>query len=319
MIDDHAEVIEDHVRIIEVGAHRGLQSQAKVLPVMVRSNLIELLESAGIAEMEVGSFSPQSAAAQMTDATEIYAQLGPSPVDRIRSVLVPDMKGLEMAVAGGFRDITVALAASNAYCRANLNCNIDESLRRADQIAERALTLGIQVRATLSTIIHCPLSGAVAPADVTAIVATLHNMGCREISLCDTTGSGTPASVGKLLRMCAAEVPMHCLAAHFHDTYGLGVANMIEALEQGVRAFDGAISGLDGDSHAADAACSLATEDLVYLCSELGVRCHVDLDGLLLAADYIDCVLERRTGSRVGRALRARRNQRERAAAGWAR
>lgn len=318
-MDDLDETSEDRVRIIEVGAHRGLRCQPKVLPAAVRRNLIELLESAGIAEIEVGAFCASRQAPQMADTAEVCAQLGAPPVDRIRSVLVPDLKGLEMAVAAGCRDVTVASAASNAYCRANLNCNISESLRRADQIAERALTLGIQVRATLATIIHCPLSGAIAPADVSRIVTTFHNMGCREISLCDTTGSGTPASVGNLLRICAAEVPMHQLAVHFHDTYGLGVANMIEALEHGVRAFEGAISGLGGDSHAPGAAGSLATEDLVYLFSELGIRCHVDLDGLLLAADYIDCVLERRTESRVGRALRARRSQREHTAAGWAR
>lgn len=308
-MDSENEVLEDHVRVIEVGARRGLENQTKVLPAIVRMNLIELLESAGIKEVELGSFTSPRWVPQMADTAAVCALLGKPPLNRIRSVMVPDIKGLEMAVAAGCRDITIVSAASDAYCRANLNCSITESLRRADEIAERALALGIQVRATLATIIHCPFSGAVPTAEVIRIVRTFYDMGCREISLCDTTGSGTPASVGVLLRACAIEVPMHRLAAHFHDTFGLAIANVIEALEHGVRAFDGAISGLGGDTHAPGAAGSIATEDLVYLLSELGISCNVDLDGLLLAADYIDCVLERRTESRVGRALRARRSQ----------
>ena len=317
-MDSQREPQEDRVRIIEVGARRGLESQAKVLPATVRMNLIELLESAGINEIELGSFTSPRWVPQMADTAAVCALLGPAPLNRIRSVMVPDMKGLEMAIANGCRDITIASAASDAYCRANLNCNMSESLRRADEITERALALGIQVRATLATIIHCPFGGAVTTTEVTRIVRALYDMGCREISLCDTTGSGTPASVGVLLRACATEVPMYRLAAHFHDTFGLAIANVIEALEHGVRAFDGAISGLGGDSHAPGAAGSLATEDLIYLFSELGINCNADIDGLLLAADYIDCVLERRTESRVGRALRARRrNQWQDTALAW--
>lgn len=317
MMDSLGEVLEDRVRIIEVGARRGLENQAKVLPAIVRTNLIELLESAGIKEVELGSFTSPRRVPQMAQSAAVWALLGPPPVNRIRSVMVPDMKGLEVAITSGCRDITIASAASDAYCRAHLNCNISESLRRADEITERALTLGIQVRATLATVINCPFSGAVTTAEVTRIVRAFYNMGCREISLCDTTGTGTPASVGVLLRACSSEVPMHRLAAHFHDTYGLAIANVIEALEHGVRAFDGAISGLGGDSHAPGAAGSLATEDLAYLFSELGLNCNADLDGLLLAADYIDCVLERRTESRVGRALRARRSQWKDTAQTW--
>ena len=316
-MDDHSEVHGDHVRIIEGGARRGLESQAKVLPAIVRMNLIELLESAGIKEVELGSFTSPRWVPQMTDTAAICALLGAPPLNRIRSVMVPDMNGLEMAVANGCRDITIASAASDAYCRANLNCNITESLRRADEISRRALTMGIQVRATLSTVIHCPFSGPVTTAEVTRIVRAFYDMGCREISLCDTTGTGTPASVGVLLRACATEVPMHRLAAHFHDTFGLAIANVIEALEHGMRAFDSAISGLGGDTHAPGAAGSIATEDLVYLLSELGINCTADLDGLLLAADYIDCMLERRTESRVGRALRARRSQKKDTARTW--
>lgn len=316
-MDSHDHASGDRVRIIEVGARKGLESQAKALPAIVRMNLIELLESAGIKELELGSFTSPRWVSQTADTAALCALLGPPPIDRIRSVLVPDMKGLEMAVANGCRDITVASAASDAYCRANLNCNISESLRRADEISEHALALGIQVRATLATSIHCPFSGAVTTAEVIPIVRGLYNMGCREISLCDTTGSGTPASVGVLLRACATEVPIHRVAMHFHDTFGLAIANVIEALEHGVRAFDSAISGLGGESHAAGAAGNLATEDLVYLFSELGIGCNADIDGLLLAADYIDCMLERRTESRVGRALRARRSQKKDTARTW--
>jgi len=300
----------EHVRIIEVGPRRGLQSQMRTLDPIVRMNLVELLEVAGVREVEVGAFISRRWLPQLADTSTVFELLGGSAANRTRSAMVANLKGLEMAVTAGCRDITVASAASEAYCRASLNCSIAESLRRADEIAGYALGLGIQVRATLSTIIDCPFGGAVARADVVKLTQHFHDMGCRGISLIDTTGTGTPASVGTLLRACATEVPVHALACHFHDTFGLGIANVVEALENGVRAFDAAISGLGGSTHFPGAAGSLATEDLVYLLSELGIDCGVDMDGLLLAADYIDCVLERRTESRAGRALRIRRRHR---------
>lgn len=315
---DGDEATQDHVRIIEIGAGRGLEPRAKMLPTIVRMNLIELLESAGIKELELGSLTSSRQVSQSADIGTLCSLLGPPPVNRIRSVLVPDMTALDTAIAAGCRDITVASAASDAFCRAYLGCSITESLRRTDEITERALALGIQVRATLATIVDCPLSGAVPTANVTRIVGRFHDMGCREISLCDSSGSGNPASIGVLLRACASEVPTHRLAAHFHDTFGLAIANVIAALEHGIRAFDAAISGLGGDAHAPGAAGSLATEDIVHLLSGLGIHCNADLDGLLLAADYIDCMLERRTESRVGRAIRARRSQSREAAQAWA-
>ncbi|MGE8225154.1 MAG: hydroxymethylglutaryl-CoA lyase [Stenotrophomonas sp.] len=306
---DEDEAQQDHVRIIEIGASRGLARQTKALPTSVRMNLVELLEAAGIKELELGAFASSRRIPQLADTAALYDLLGPPPLNRIRSAVVPDMQQLEMAVAAGCRDITVASAASDAYCRARLGCSIPESLRRADEISERALALGIQVRATLATIVDCPLSGAVSTTSVTRIVRRFHDMGCREISLCDTSGSGTPASIGVLLRACTSEVPSHRLAGHFHDTFGLAIANVITALEHGIRAFDSAISGLGGDTHAPGAAGNLATEDLVHLFAGLGIHCSADLDGLLLAADYIDCMLQRRTESRVGRAIRARRSR----------
>lgn len=302
----------DRVRIIEVGARRGLQSQIRALDPIVRMNLVELLELAGLREVEVGAFISPRWVPQLADTSTVFDLLGGSQANRIRSAMVPNLQGLEMAVAAGCRDITVATAATDAYCRANLNCNIAESLRRADEISGFALGLGIQVRATLSAVIDCPFTGPVTPAEVVRKVKQLHDMGCREISLIDSTGTGTPASIGTLLRACVAEVPVKALACHFHDTFGLGIANVVEALEHGVRAFDTAISGLGGNTHFPGAAGSLATEDIAYLMTELGIQCGLDMDGLLLAADYIDVVLERRTESRVGRALRARRKHRVR-------
>lgn len=245
----------EHVRIIEVGPRRGLQSQMRTLDPIVRMNLVELLEVAGVREVEVGAFISRRWLPQLADTSTVFELLGGSAANRTRSAMVANLKGLEMAVTAGCRDITVASAASEAYCRASLNCSIAESLRRADEIAGYALGLGIQVRATLSTIIDCPFGGAVARADVVKLTQHFHDMGCRGISLIDTTGTGTPASVGTLLRACATEVPVHALACHFHDTFGLGIANVIEALENGVRAFDAAISGLGGSTHFPGAAC----------------------------------------------------------------
>lgn len=308
-MDAVVEASGNHVRIVEVGAREGLQCQEKVLDPTIRLNLIELLEIAGLREIEIGAFTSPRWVPQMAQTMTVFELLGGNSPSRIRSALVPDLKGLELAIAAGCRDITVASAASEAYCRATFHCSVAESLRRADEITEYALPLGIQVRAMLSTVIDCPFSGSVPAADAARITRLFYDMGCREVSLCDTTGTGTPASVGVLLRACTSEVPAHRLAGHFRDTFGLGIANVVEALELGLRTFDGSVSGLGGDTHAPGAAGCLATEDLVYLFSELGIDCGVDLDGLLLAGDYIDCVLERRTESRAGRALRARKWQ----------
>lgn len=305
MVDASLKLV-DKVQIIELGARDGLHGLSHAVETLVRVNLIELLEIAGLSAVEVGAFAPISSLSSVASPLPVLEALGHTPTDRIRSVLVPHLNALDQAYAAGCRDITVTTAASRSFCRATLGCDIEENLYRITQIVEHARPLGITVRARISTVIDCPFEGLIAPRAAATVVAQLQQLGCRQICLDDTTGSGAPGTVGALLRTCLAETPMHLLACHFHDTFGLANANVMEALEQGIRAFDSSISGLGGNPYFPGAAGNLATEELVYLLSSLGMHCGVELDGLLLAGEYIDCMLDRRTESRVGRALRAR-------------
>jgi hydroxymethylglutaryl-CoA lyase len=296
----------DSVRIVEVGARDGLQNQARVLDVTVRVGLIERLEQAGLREIEVGSFTSPRWVPQMANTDAVFAALAGRAHEALHTALVPNMKGLEAAIAAGCKEVTVLSAASEAFCRANLNCSVEESLQRVREIAAHARPAGIALRAAVSTVVDCPFTGAVAPDKVAAVVGALHELGCREISLGDTTGAGTPGSVRTMLAACLDVVPTRALAGHFHDTFGMGVANVYQALEQGIRVFDSSVSGLGGCPYSPGATGNVATEDLVYLFAGLGLDSGVDPDRLLEAGDYIDGALERRTESRVGRALRAR-------------
>lgn len=296
----------DRVRIVEVGARDGLQNQPQVLEVGQRVALVHALEATGLDEIEVGAFVSPRWVPQMAGTEQVFAALGAPAAGIVHSALVPNLKGLESALATGCRDITVLSAASESFCKANLNCSVAESLARVQQITTRALPAGVRVRAAVSTVVDCPFEGAIAPAQVAPVVAALHDMGCHQVSLGDTTGAGTPGTVVPMLRACLAQVPAQALAGHFHDTFGMGVANVVAALEQGLRVFDSSVSGLGGCPYSPGATGNVATEDLVYLFAGLGLDCGVDMGRLLEAAGLVDAWLGRRSDARAGRALRAR-------------
>lgn len=304
-----ADLRGERVHIVEVGARDGLQNQPQVLAIERRVALVRALEAAGLREIEVGAFVSPRWVPQMAGTDAVFAALGTPAPDGVHSALVPNLKGLQAAIAAGCREITVLSAVSESFCKANLNCSVDESLERIRQIAEPARAAGIGLRAAVSTVVDCPFEGAVEPARTARVVAALHALGCRQISLGDTTGAGTPGAVRAMLRACLAEVPATVLAGHFHDTFGMGVANVAEALEQGLRVFDSSVSGLGGCPYSPGASGNVATEDLVYLFAGFGLDCGVDMERLLAAADQVDGWLDRRTDSRVGRALRARRRR----------
>jgi hydroxymethylglutaryl-CoA lyase len=201
----------------------------------------------------------------------------------------------------------VFAAASEAFSQKNINCSMAESLERFRPVVAAALRQGVRVRAYVSCGVHCPFSGAVPPENVAQVAAALYGMGCYEISLGDTTGAGTPASIGRMLDACAAEVPVSALAGHFHDTYGMAVANIYAALQRGVAVFDSSVAGLGGCPYAPGATGNVATEDVVYLLHGLGISTGIDLDALLLASAFICTHLERDTASRSGKALQSTR------------
>ena len=221
-------------------------------------------------------------------------------------MLVPNLKGLEAALAAGAREIAVFGAASESFSRANINCSIAESLERFAPVVEQALAAGLRVRGYVSCVLGCPYEGRVAPEAVARVAAALHRLGCYEISLGDTIGTGTPLAARRMLEIVAEQVPLERLALHFHDTYGQALANILACLELGVSVVDSAVAGLGGCPYAKGASGNVATEDVVYMLDGMGIATGVDLARLAAAGRMICTALEREPASRVARALAAR-------------
>jgi len=298
-------MIFDAVRLVEVGPRDGLQNEPRVLPAETRIQLIERLVAAGLRHIEVGAFVSPRWVPQMAASDEVLRGLTTLP-DVTYSALVPNEKGLELAVASGCREVAIFAAASEAFSQRNINCSIAKSLERFEPVLSQAREVGIAVRGYVSCALGCPFTGEVALADVVRVSASLYRMGCYEISLGDTIGTGTPKRTKALIDACATAMPVTALAGHFHDTYGMAVANVYAALEAGVRVFDSSVSGLGGCPYSPGATGNVATEDVVYLLSELGLQTGIDLHALVETGSFIDQVLERPTGSRTAKAISAR-------------
>lgn len=296
----------DVVRVVEVGARDGLQNEARQVPTATKLALIERLSTCGFSTVEATSFVSPAWIPQLVDAAEVMAGLHRHPGVRY-PVLVPNEHGLDRALKAGVREIAVFTAASNAFTEKNINCDVDESLRRIASVMARARAEGLWVRGYVSTVLGCPYQGEVPLADVVRVTQALHDLGCAEISLGDTIGVGTPHKARAMLEACAAEVPMAQLAVHFHDTYGQALANVYACLEAGVRVVDASVAGLGGCPYAQGASGNLASEDLVYLLHGLGLHTGVDLDALCDTARWINAELGRDPISKLARISNARR------------
>ena len=294
------------VRLVEVGARDGLQNERLTLSPQIRVQLLQRLADAGLQTLEAGAFVSPRWVPQMAGSDEVFKAL-PVRSGVAWTALVPNLKGLEAAIAAGCREVAVFAAASEAFSQRNLNCSIDQSLRQYQQVLVRAREAGVSVRGYVSCVMGCPFSGPVKPQAVAAVSASLFGMGCYEISLGDTIGAGTPAATRALIQACRQVVPVSALAGHFHDTYGMAIANIHAALEAGVRVFDSSVGGLGGCPYSPGATGNVATEDLLYLLNGLGVRHGVDLDAVIEAGEFIGAQLGRPTASRVARALLAQR------------
>ncbi|MEO1331194.1 MAG: hydroxymethylglutaryl-CoA lyase [Pseudomonadota bacterium] len=298
------------VTLVEVGPRDGLQNEAAPVSTDVKLALIDRLADAGLRAIEAGAFVSPKWVPQMADSPEIFRRL--EAEDRMRegvayTALAPNMKGFEAAVAAGLDEIAVFAAASESFSQKNINCSIAESLQRFEPVIEAARGRFMRVRGYVSCAIACPYEGPIDPAQVAAVAEGLLNLGCAEVSLGDTIGVGTPASVRRLLQAVSARVPLGLVAGHFHDTYGMGVANTAAALEAGVRIFDASVAGLGGCPYAPGATGNVATEDLVYFLEGEGMSTGVDLDALARTGAWISETLGRRNASRVGAALSATR------------
>ncbi|MEQ1439481.1 hydroxymethylglutaryl-CoA lyase [Fontimonas sp. SYSU GA230001] len=290
----------DSVRVVEVGPRDGLQNEAQAVPAATKIELIERLADCGLRTVEATSFVSPRWVPQMADAAEVLAGL--TRRDGVAyPVLVPNVQGLERALAAGAGEIAVFTAASDAFNRRNINASVDESLTRLAPVVEMALAHGLKVRAYVSTVLGCPYQGDVPLAEVVRVTRAVARMGCYEISLGDTIGVGTPGRARAMFRACAEAVGAERLALHFHDTYGQALANVYACLEEGARVVDASVSGLGGCPYAQGASGNVATEDLVYMLHGLGIATGIDLDRLIDTGRWISARLGRAPASRLGR------------------
>ena len=290
-----------HVRLIEVGPRDGLQNEALPISVADKVQLVDALTDAGLGYIEVGSFVSPKWVPQMAGSAEVFAQIRRKP-GVVYGALAPNMRGFEDAVAAGVKEVAVFAAASEAFSQRNINCSISESLARFIPIIEAARQHGISVRGYVSCVLGCPYEGQVSAQQVAQVANELYAMGCYEVSLGDTIGTGTPTATRTLFEAVTAYVPREKLAGHFHDTYGQALVNIYASLQEGIAVFDSSIAGLGGCPYAKGASGNVATEDVLYMLNGMGIETGVDMDKLLLAGEHICNVLGRVTGSRVAKA-----------------
>ena len=292
----------DAVRLVEVGPRDGLQNEARYPDAATKVELITRLAACGLSAIEIGAFVSPRRVPAMADTVQVVCGL-PSLPDVSLPVLVPNMTGLEQALRVGCREIAVFVSASEGFSQRNIQCSVGESLVRYRSVIEAARTAGLRVRGYVSCVVRCPYDGDIAPAAVVSVAQWLLEQGCYEVSLGDTIGAATPAHIRALLQACATAMPMQALAGHFHDTYGMAVANVVAALEAGVRVFDTSVAGLGGCPYAQGATGNVASEDVVYLLQGLGMKTGVDLSRLVQVGTFISHALGRDNASSVGRAL----------------
>ncbi len=290
------------IRIVEVGPRDGLQNEAAVVPLDAKVALIESLADAGLPVIEAGSFVSPKWVPQMADTADVLARVRRKPGVSY-PVLVPNMKGLEAALAAKVGEVAVFGAASESFSRKNINCSIAESLERFAPVCETALEAGLKVRGYVSCVLGCPYEGAIAPAAVAQVAKALLDMGCYEVSLGDTIGVGTPRKAREMLSAVAAEVPVERLALHFHDTYGQALANILACLDLGVAVIDSAVAGLGGCPYARGASGNVATEDVLYMLHGMGIETGADLEKVAAAGRKISAVLGRAPTSKVAQVL----------------
>jgi hydroxymethylglutaryl-CoA lyase len=292
------------VRIVEVGPRDGLQNEPRPVPTAVKLELVDRLAAAGLGTIEATAFVSPRWVPQMADHAELVRALVRRP-GVAYPALVPNLQGFEAALAAGAREVAVFAAASETFSLKNVNASIAESVERFTPVLAAARRHGIKVRGYLSCAVGCPYEGEIDPARVADVAMRLADLGCHEISLGDTIGVGSPRSVLRMLEVVARRVPLASLAGHFHDTYGMAIANVHAAYGLGLRTFDASVAGLGGCPYAKGATGNVATEDLVYLLHGLGVDTGVDLARLVECAAFIARALGREPASRVSRALLA--------------
>ncbi|MES2535753.1 MAG: hydroxymethylglutaryl-CoA lyase [Pseudomonadota bacterium] len=294
------------VKIVEVGPRDGLQNEKETIPADIKIELVDRLTRAGFANIEAASFVSPKWVPQMATSTEVMARITRKP-GVIYSALTPNMKGLEAALAARADEVVIFSAATEAFAQKNINCSIAESIERYRDFAQAARQNGVRLRGSISCSFGCPYQGEVPPESVAAVVRMMRDLGCDEIDIADTIGTGTPRKVQAVMQRAAQEFPITQLAGHFHDTYGQALANIYASLEVGIATFHSSVAGLGGCPYAKGATGNIATEDVLYMMQGLGIETGIDLDLVVDAGDFIARHLGRKGASRVGNALIAKR------------
>ena len=293
------------VTIVEAGPRDGLQNEARHVAGEDKVRLIEALAETGLARIEATSFVHPKWIPQLADADEVLAQVRRKP-GVLYAALVPNLKGLERAVAAKVDEAVLFLSASEGHSRANINKTIAEALETYRPVAAAAKRAGLRARGAISTAFGCPFDGDVDPAVVARLSRDFHEMGCDEVAVCDTVGYANPRQVEEVVARLAAVVPLEKLSLHFHDTRGTALANILAGLQAGVTTYDGAVGGLGGCPYAGGATGNVATEDMVNMFEEMGVATGVNLDALIECARLATGLVGRTPEGHVARTGRVR-------------
>lgn len=291
----------EFVKLVEVGPRDGLQNEPGFVPTKTKITLIEKLADCGLQMIEAGAFVSPKWVPQMADAADVFSQIQKSP-GVVYSALTPNLKGLHDAMDAGVEEVAVFAAASESFSLKNINCSIDQSFERFMPVCDAAKSAGIPVRGYVSCVLDCPYEGAIEASKAAEVSVRLMEAGCYEVSLGDTIGKGTPQRAMTMVDVVAHTISIEHVAVHFHDTYGQAIANIHAVLQQGVAVVDSSVAGLGGCPYAKGASGNVATEDVLFLLSGLGIRTGVDMAGLLQASGYISKELGRTPASKVARA-----------------
>ncbi|ATF86210.1 MULTISPECIES: hydroxymethylglutaryl-CoA lyase [Burkholderia] len=302
------------VKIVEVGPRDGLQNEKSFVPTETKIALVDRLSKAGFRNVEAASFVSPKWVPQMADGAELMAGIARRP-GTIYSVLTPNLKGLENALAARADEVVIFGAASEAFSQKNINCSIAESIARFEPVARAAKDAGVRLRGSISCSLGCPYQGEVPVAAVIDVVERFAALGCDEIDIADTIGVGTAARTRALMAEVARVFPRERLSGHFHDTYGQALANIHAALLEGIEIFHASVAGLGGCPYAKGATGNVATEDVLYLMQGLGIETGIDLGEVVEAGDFISRAIGRENASRAGRALLVKRRDAQAACA----
>ncbi|VVE60233.1 hydroxymethylglutaryl-CoA lyase [Pandoraea anapnoica] len=297
--------LPQRVKVVEVGPRDGLQNEKQPVATDIKIALIDRLSAAGFANIEATSFVSPKWVPQMADGAEVMAGITRRP-GTIYSVLTPNMRGFEGAVAAKANEVVIFAAASEAFSQRNINCSIEESIARFEPVARAAKDAGLRLRGSISCALGCPYQGEVPVASVVDVVKRLAALGCDEIDIADTIGVGTPTRTREVMDACAKVFPIERLSGHFHDTYGQATANIYAALLSGISIFHSSVAGLGGCPYAKGATGNVATEDVLYLLQGLDIETGIDLEAVVHTGDFISQAIGRPNASRVGRAMLAK-------------